>query len=412
MRDDYLFNKYDLRGTLDNIEKRLYESIDALRPDQILNSSVEDLVTKYKSEYIVNLPQLLEEEISVDQNELMVDVSRDHNRYISNRSQPFLISGTKVTYYVPFKGDRMLFECQSSMLSMNPPRGSINDSELVLTYETTNHNVDAIKTEFNNTLSQIKSLLVGTGNDVGIFNDSLEQKVRSKINTRREKILKDQGLVSELGFPLRKRNDASLTYVVPVEQKKIVPTLPPTTQPFKPEPTLEMAEYENILSIMSNMVNVMERSPKAFYSMGEEDLRQHFLVQLNGQYQGQATGETFNGEGKTDILIRADGKNIFIAECKIWDGPKYFEDAIKQLLSYTSWRDTKTAILIFNRNKNLSEVLEKIPTLVKNHPNFKREVDYSSETGFRYILHHNNDKNREIILTVSVFEIPKEESSK
>ena len=27
--------------------------------------------------------------------------------------------------------------------------------------------------------------------------------------------------------------------------------------------------------------------------MKEEDLRQHFLVQLNGQYDGEATGETF-----------------------------------------------------------------------------------------------------------------------
>jgi hypothetical protein len=40
------------------------------------------------------------------------------------------------------------------------------------------------------------------------------------------------------------------------------------------------------------------------------------LVQLNGQYEGQATGETFNFQGKTDILIRVDGQNIFVAECK------------------------------------------------------------------------------------------------
>lgn len=89
--------------------------------------------------------------------------------------------------------------------------------------------------------------------------------------------------------------------------------------PYRPEPTLTMDEYEHILSVISNMV--MERRASAFRTMGEEDLRQHFLVQLNGQYEGQATGETFNYEGKTDILIRADGKNIFIAECKFWTGP-------------------------------------------------------------------------------------------
>lgn len=41
-----------------------------------------------------------------------------------------------------------------------------------------------------------------------------------------------------------------------------------------------MEEYENILEIIRNMVQVMERSPKAFENMGEEDLRTHFLVQL------------------------------------------------------------------------------------------------------------------------------------
>jgi hypothetical protein len=40
----------------------------------------------------------------------------------------------------------------------------------------------------------------------------------------------------------------------------------------------------------------------------EEDLRQHFLAQLNGHFEGSATGETFNYEGKTDILIRERGR--------------------------------------------------------------------------------------------------------
>lgn len=52
---------------------------------------------------------------------------------------------------------------------------------------------------------------------------------------------------------------------------------------------------------MEGMVRVMECSPRDFSHMGEETLRSHFLVQLNAQYAGQATGETFNYEGKTDI---------------------------------------------------------------------------------------------------------------
>jgi hypothetical protein len=170
---------------------------------------------------------------------------------------------------------------------------------------------------------------------------------------------------------------------------------------------LEQQHYEHILGVISSMVQVMERSPHAFANMGEEDLRTHILVQLNGHYEGNATGETFNYEGKTDILIRVDGRNIFIAECKIWKGANVFTNTIDQLLGYAAWRDTKTAIIMFNRNKDLSAVLSQIPTLASAHPNFKRQItDHKTETGFRFILHHRDDKNRELTLTVLVFDVP------
>jgi len=216
-------------------------------------------------------------------------------------------------------------------------------------------------------------------------------------------------MVSELGFPVRRRSDVPKTYVIPEIRRKATLTTEPTTPDGKTaplEPTLIMDEYEHILEVVSNMVSVMERSPQAFVSMREEDLRQHFLVQLNGQYEGSATGETFNFEGKTDILIRYKGKNLFIAECKFWSGPKALLKTIDQLLGYTSWRDTRTAILLFNRTKDLSKVIEKIPEAVEGHPNYVRSMEYVSETGFRFVLHHRDDTERELILTVLVFEVP------
>jgi hypothetical protein len=102
------------------------------------------------------------------------------------------------------------------------------------------------------------------------------------------------------------------------------------------------------------------------------------------------------------------GKNIFIAECKFWKGSQAFIATIDQLLSYASWRDTKTAIVLFNRNKDFSAVLAKIPDAAKAHPNFRRELPARSETQFRYILMHKNDPNRELVLTVMAFEVPSE----
>jgi hypothetical protein len=186
--------------------------------------------------------------------------------------------------------------------------------------------------------------------------------------------LKDRGSVASLGYKLRERADAPRTYVLPTpRERRPVVARPSAGAPFEPQPELDGAMYDRIITIIGDMALVMEQSPRAFRDMREEDLRQHFLVQLNGHFEGSATGETFNYDGKTDILIRERGRNVFIAECKFWDGPASLTRTIDQILGYSSWRDTKTAIVLFNRNKNLTEVLAKIPPTVANHPTFRRD---------------------------------------
>ncbi len=151
----------------------------------------------------------------------------------------------------------------------------------------------------------------------------------------------------------------------------------------------------------------MERSPQAFAGMEEVDLRQHFLVQLNGKFRGQATGETFNFTGNTDILIRVNDKNIFIAECKFWSGPKGLSETIDQVLGYANWRDTKTAILLFNRTRQFSHVLSKISEVAEAHPCFRRKVGVDDETVFRYEFARPDDPDRELQLTILAFDIPR-----
>ena len=230
--------------------------------------------------------------------------------------------------------------------------------------------------------------------------------MRTRLQQRFDKLKKDQDMVSTLGIPLRRRENAPETYIAPSIRKKIIPR-PISSSRLPPEPTLLLEDYTFILNLMKNMALVMERSPSAFKHMEEEHLRDHFLVQLNAQYEGKASGETFNFQGKTDILVREGNKNIFIAECKFWKGPVVFSETIDQLLGYLSWRDTKTAIIIFNRNKDFSNVLKQIPELARKHPNFLRDWgDSSEETECKYILQHKEDKERELYLTIQVYNIP------
>ncbi|OLS25211.1 MAG: hypothetical protein HeimC3_16550 [Candidatus Heimdallarchaeota archaeon LC_3] len=153
---------------------------------------------------------------------------------------------------------------------------------------------------------------------------------------------------------------------------------------------------------------VMERNPDAFRTLNEPDIRQHFLVQLNGFFKGMATGETFNYKGKTDILLRYQGKNLFIAECKFWKSPKTVTDTINQILKYVNWRDSKAAILFFNRDQKISKLIKDIPDLVRSHSGYKKDLEFNSgyNGGFRYLFHHLGDENSLLYLTILIFNIP------
>jgi hypothetical protein len=172
------------------------------------------------------------------------------------------------------------------------------------------------------------------------------------------------------------------------------------------DPAITQDDYENILKTLSNMAWLMEQHPGAFENMKEEHLRAHFLVQLNGQYGGAATGETFNCQGKTDILIKEKGRNVFVAECKFWRGEKFFLDTINQHLSYLTWRDTRSAILIFNRNSSFSEVLEKIQAIIPTHELFNADLGKLDETSFRYSFCHPSDPTRLCVVSLLAFNVP------
>jgi hypothetical protein len=403
-----LFNGPTIHEVIEGRERQLVTTINDFTGSYILNVSVDDLCDHLFERYYFNVPSLKLDNIYISASgEADIDVRYDQQRHILDRSVPVYVKGTFVVFAVPFEGDPAIFRYNPNLIGGRIPQGLVTGGVLELRYESTEHNPTAIRAAFDKEIQLIQQRLGMISDLVKEFNSKIRRLAKERINQRREKLLKDYDMTTALGFPIKRRDDAPQTYSVPVTRKRLTLSPPAATpETFKPEPALEMQEYEQILNIISNMVTVMERSPRAFRGMDEEDLRQHFLVQLNGQYEGQATGETFNYEGKTDISIRSEGRNIFIAECKIWRGKAELIKALDQLIGYTSWRDTKTALIIFNRKKNLSAVLSVIPETVQSHPNFKRQLDYNNETGFRFILHQRDDRNREFYLTVLVFDVP------
>jgi hypothetical protein len=409
MAQELLFSKYSIFGVIQGQTEALKKKIQEINPAVLLNASEQDLVDALMEEFRLNVPVVKDSELYIaDSGEAQVDVSRDPMRLFLDRSRPFYIPGNKIVIAAPFDGDAEFFRIQPQSHTLNPPRGEIVDHEIHLTYISTDQKPEVIKQQYEAALHLIRENLTWLRESTSQFNSQLEGQIRSQLKARKDRLLADAGMTAALGLPMKKRESLPTTYAVPVTRRVLKIEEIRVTNDFKPEPVLSTEDYEEILRIMRSMVRVMELSPHAFRDMGEEDLRSHFLVQLNGAFHGGASGETFNFQGKTDILIRVNGRNIFIAECKFWTGEKGFLETIDQLLSYLSWRDTKAAILIFNRNAGFSAVLTKIANAAKTHKHFKRDLGRSDESTFRYVFSQPTDKNREITLTVLAFDVPTE----
>ena len=405
--DELLFSSHSLDSFLRGAMKAMQQEVEGLDANRFLNTAPEDLKSYLVEKHSVTPITLLREKWYVDHPEVQVDVRFDPYRVIMDKSRPHMIAGERFEVHVPFEGPPNLFYAHANTYNTNPPRATIKNNELLLRYDSPVDHPRDVRPLVDQALTNIEQYLSWQRQMIDEHNAALPAAVGQIIQQRRTRLLAQSQRADALGIPIRRRDDAPRTYAVPTARRKAAPVLPPaTTAEFTPEPVWAMEHYEQALNIMQHMALVMERSPEAYKSMGEEALRQHFLMQLNGQFEGKATGETFNMGGKTDILLREGDRNVFIAECKFWKGPKAFGEAIDQLLSYTTWRDSKAAILVFNRSTNTSTVLTGIDTVIKEHSNFKRIVNWRHESGFRYVLHSNGDANREIILTVLVFHVP------
>jgi len=404
--DQPLFAKGELHSFLEARMRTAQAEADSHDRQALLSSPFNDVLSFLWDRHRVDPIDVREESISADQTDTHLSTSRiPDGLLIFNRAPQ--VPATTFSFHIPFAGDAELFLLTPNAYSMNPPCGTVRGQELIVRLTMVEPDDVALKERFALQLGGIKAWLLNQRPQVDDFNRRLSVSLEERLRSRREKLLKAANTVAALGFPLRRREGVTETFVAPTVRRKVRAAQPtPSAVAFRPEPALSDQDYEHILGVIQSMTLVLERSPSAFKNMGEEDLRQHFLVQLNGHYEGSATAETFNFSGKTDILIREDDKNIFIAECKFWTGPLGFTKTIDQVLGYMSWRDTKAAIIMFNRDVAMSTVLEKIPQTIREHPNYKRDLPTTQVGWFRAALSHINDASRELTMTVLAFNVP------
>ncbi len=404
---NYLFRNYELYSILNSKIQDMKRKIDEENPDYLINVNFDEYLTYICNEFKLTTPTIDEENITI--NKQVQKVERYNDFYTSIG----YVDGVALWILIPYTGDKDLFLARPSAYTTGFPQAGINNEYIVIELGLSMREVEEynVKELIQHELKLIHIYLGYIQKDLEKYNKRLKDEAKEYIKYKIENSNKINNMLISLPYKLIKNENAQLTYKVPNVERKIQFQKPKINKKnMTPEPELETKKYDEIIEICSNMAKVMERSPKAFANMGEEDLRTHFLVQLNGQYEGQATGETFNSNGKTDILIRNDNQNVFIAECKFWKGKKVFLATIDQLLGYVTYRDTKTAIFVFVKNKDFTKVCEDIKSVTAEHSNFVKYIDSyktpKDTSAFRCEFKNKNDEEKHFYITVMAFCIP------
>lgn len=313
-----------------------------------------------------------------------------------------------ITYYLPFDGDKELLEFKPNPCTMWTIRIFLKSNCVCFNIDYTNdsqvmfNEIEKIKKHIIKQYSNLEK-------EVKDYNSSLRPKISSYFKSHKERIIQKNNTIASIGIPLRRKNDAQTYAVSTPKKKKILHIEPKITENNILEPTVSQEDYNFILKLIYDGGKVFERLPATYSNKDEESLRNHLIFILTPHFEGSVTGETFNKTGKTDILLRYENTNVFVAECKFWRGIKSYYAAIDQLLSYLTWRDSKTALILFVDNKEIIPVIEQINNETKKHENFVKKNEPTSESWLNYTFHLNGDKSRELKLAVLIFHIPHNE---
>jgi hypothetical protein len=385
-----------LEGYLKWQEKKMIDAINLLPPEQVRGADLESLVAHFTEQYRLVTPVLREDRKTVPFNVPVPGEQKVH-----------------IIVTVPYAGHSYFFRCWSRVPHPVDPgvhglfcRDDALEFRLVLSTPDTAE----LTREFNRLLDQIKAGLAKIDSEARPFNEALPNIARDRLRARQEHLCKFDaftGALPSLGFHLKHRGAEAEQVVIPVTQKPL-PISNKTPSGQAPEPYLTLDNLDEVLGRVEAMIHVMERSPGAFAHMNEEHLRTMLLFGLNGLFEGAATGETFNGIGDTDILIRVLDRNVFLAECLIWHGPEHFLGKLDgQLFKYATWRDEQLVAIVFNRNKGFTEVVEKMRQVIREHDQCVRELEYLHESGIRCVFRRADDHERHFFLTALAYDVPR-----
>lgn len=418
-----LFAQADLADWLARLREDCKEEVLAASEQTLLGADADAWAVQLAERFAVEPLAVRGDDVWVeDLGECQVDVRHEHQtRFILDPSRPALIPGRRVVVHIPYRGDEKLLRCRPSQRSMSPPRAAIRRGEVQLCIEYPHDRRAAVRAMADALVSDIERHASWQAADVQRHNREIADFAREVIAARRQRVLADRAHLDGLGLPVRRRHDAPTTFAAPGIARRPSPMRGPAEQ--RPtasppmEPTLVGEFWDHIVRVLAAATRTMERSPGDYAHWSEEQLRDNLLMLLNTHYEGGVTGETFQRAGKTDLLVRYEDRNLLVGECKWWSGAAAFAghdrqppSALDQLLSYTTWRDGKLALVVFVGRRDIGRVIASARTALAEHPAVASLANDVPDGQLRARVAAPGDEARTAELVVLFAHLPRDET--
>jgi hypothetical protein len=401
-----IFGERELRDFLGEQLDTLQREVHSEDKNRLLNMNETEYVNYLVNRYQIEPLVLHWDSQGISDREEMIPAERFPPLFNVYRGKRY--PKQVITYHIPYSGERELLRCNPSSIGWITIDVSLEGGCVCFGVINWRDDAEQVKGEANSILDKIRKQVEKVATQVKGYNNTLEDKARQVVQARKALLLKQANLMASLGVPFFKAEQVPSTFAVPTVAKRVVvkPSAPST--PFSPDYTLDPSLYYDILRIIHETGIEMERLPSIYRNKDEPTLRDYLIMVLSPNFQS-VTGETFNKTGKTDILIRHEKANVFVAECEFWKGIKAFFKTIDQALGYLTWRDSKAAIVCFIRNKKLNPVLKQIETKTASHPCFVKYHGKKAESWFSFEFHLKDDETRGVQLAVLCFHFPSSE---
>ncbi|EHG14715.1 Uncharacterised protein [Streptococcus pneumoniae] len=411
-----LFSKVEVSAYLEEIKTKLENEISGLSDEQITTIDIDEWSEYFYSNYQIEPILVYVDQAELDISEVKIqeyNIWSKHNPY---EQEYFLVDGYKITFKIPFYGESELFNLRPSSFILSrfvadkivSPR---NDSPGYLFYASQYKRNDLkgkedIRTfvveEFKSSFRSYLTMIENVNNDIKGFNVGLENLVKSKLELRKNKASDFDNIKKALQIPMNLKADAPNIRPLPLKKIRKIIKPKPKNVFVEPEYCISDSDYNNILNIIHNACSTMEATSRTFNKNNEEELRDFIISTLGTHYVDSVTGETFRKIGKTDIHVIFENKSAFIGECKIWHGIKKFTDAIEQVFGYSTWKDRKISLIIFNKdNKDFNSILDVIEDWMK--ANTKKAT--KENANMWKCLIHREESNSDIQIAIQVYDI-------